>query len=101
RRCDVRQAPPPRPPETCVRRECQAFPDRHCRWLQPPRPCNPSFTLRGKMPPPALMRKGKRQRFYARNALKTTLDRLDLGAWAFDAIVLGHPCQFPISVLFD
>src|SRR5258705_11149612 len=45
-------------------------------------------------PPPAAERKGKRQRFYARNALKTTLDpgpRSMLGgARAFDAIVLGH-----------
>src|ERR1700687_5093197 len=42
------------------------------------------------MPRPRPQRKGKRQRFYARNALKTTLDR---HAWALDAIVLGHPCQ--------
>ena len=40
--------------------------------------------------PAACRRKGKRQRFYARNAVKTTLDRR---AWAFDAIVLGHPSQ--------
>ena len=42
------------------------------------------------MPRPRPQRKGKRQRFYARNALKTTLDR---HAWALDAIVLGHPCH--------
>ena len=51
------------------------------------------------MPLPAAQRKGKRQRFYARNALKTTLDRpperpgYELGAWTFDAIVFGHLCR--------
>src|ERR1700721_1783873 len=44
------------------------------RSLRPARLCNPSFTLRRKMPRPHLARKGKRQRFYARNAIKTTLD---------------------------
>src|SRR6202022_365324 len=50
-----------------------------------------------KLPHPRQLRKEKRQRFYARNALKTTLDPRTpsvLGhAWAFDAIALGQPFQ--------
>ena len=42
---------------------------------------------------PRRTRKGKRQRFYARNAVKTTLDRVPAPvAWAFDAIDFGHLC---------
>src|SRR6202043_2717460 len=66
-------------------------PARHCRSHRPPRLCNPSFTLHRKMPPNRLRRKGKRQRFYARNTVKTTLDppigRLMRSLWAHRA----HP----------
>lgn len=50
------------------------------------------------MPRPGPQRKGKRQRFYARNAVKTTLEPRPAAvpgcAWAFDAIVLGQLSQF-------
>ena len=53
-------------------------------YAYPPELGYPSFALRRKMPRPRPARgKGKRQRFYARNAVKTTLYR---DVPAFDAI---------------
>ncbi len=46
------------------------------------------------MPRPRARRKGKRQRFYARNTVNTTLPRR---VGRFDAIVLGRSGQFPLS----